>query len=166
MKRLIITAACTMLLAGCAHYRVGNPVPREMRNVTVPVFENACAQPEAEALLTQAVCREFIRDGSMKLTGMEQAAIKVTGRITEYSQKPIRFSDSNPDAPVEYRVHMVVIVTVIEKASGKILLKPTTLSADTNCLTHNDLPTAKRDALQRAAHDLGHQIVLSVISIW
>jgi hypothetical protein len=61
---------------------------------------------------------------------------------------------------------MVAVITVVEKATGKILLKPTPITADTNALTHDDLPTAKRDALHRATHELGRQIVLAVVSIW
>jgi len=154
------------LLAGCAHYRFGNPVPRESRAVSVAVFENASSQPEAEALLTQAVCREFVREGSMRLTAPERAAIQVSGKVTEYSQKPVRYAPADADTPVEFRIHMSAVVTATEKASGKILFGPATLAADTTCLTRGDLPTAKRDALHRAAHELGRQIVQSVIDIW
>lgn len=158
--------ATVLLSAGCAHYRIGNPVPRELRQVAVPVFENASTQPESEALVTQAVCREFLREGSMKLTGLDQAAVKVTGRVTEFSLKPVRYSHTDTDDSVEYRVHMVAVVTVIEKSSGNILLKPTTLTADTNCLTRGDLSTAKRDALHRVSHEISRQVVQAVIAIW
>lgn len=156
----------TIMITGCSHYRFGNPVPKESRAVAVTVFENGTMQPEAEALLTQAVCRELIREGSMKLTDADKAAVIVTGRVIEYSQKPARYSRQDTDIPVEYHVRLGASITVTERQSGKVLLEPLVLTVDTTSLARGDLPTAKRDALHRAVQVLGGRIVQSVIDIW
>jgi hypothetical protein len=159
---LAILAGC--VAAGCAHYRFGNPVPESRRKLAVPVFASSVTQPEAEAVVTQALCREVIRDGSFTLTNAGDAALTLKGTVTAYTLKPLRYLENTSGTPVEYRAMLTAEVTVIETATGAVVAPPFTLTAETTALARDDLATAKGSALHRAAQGLARAILLEAVT--
>ncbi len=148
------------LLAGCASYRFANPVPERHRALAVPVFASAVTQPEAEAVLTQAVRREAVRGGAFTLTESAGAALVLQGTVTGYTLKPVRYLEDTSGTPVEYRAVLKAEVSLTDAATGKVVVPPFTRSAETTAVARDDLATAKGAALHRAAQSLARAILL------
>ena len=64
VKGLCAVAVLTTL-SGCAGYQLGSSVPKDLRSIAVPTFENASGHPFVEAAATQAVLAELRRDGTL-----------------------------------------------------------------------------------------------------
>ena len=143
------------LLAGCASYRFANPVSGRHRALAVPVFASAVTQPEAEAVLTQAV-----RGGAFTLTESAGAALVLQGTVTGYTLKPVRYLRNTSGTPVEYRAVLKAEVSLTDAATGKVVVPPFTRSAETTAVARDDLATAKGAALHRAAQSLARAILL------
>jgi len=157
-----LLAGC--LCAGCAAYRFGNPVPEGRRALAVPVFASAVNQAEAEAVVTQALCREIIRDGSFTLTPANRAALTLKGTVTAYTLKPLRYLENTSGMPVEYRATLAAEVTIVEAATGAVVVPAFTRTSETTVLTRDDLATAKGSALHRAAQSLARSILLEAVT--
>ena len=155
-----------LMTAGCAHYHLGSSVPPEKRTISVPVFVNASGQPEAEVLVTQAVLSEFRREGTMHIASHDTAALEVVGRVTGCTLTALRNDHDRPYIVVEYRMELTADVKVVERATGKVKANLGRVTGTDIFRTQSDLPSAKRDALPRAAHKLAQQIVLGTTSAW
>ncbi len=159
---LAILAGC--VCAGCATYRFGNPVPENRRLLAVPVFVNGVNQPEAEAVVTQALCREVIRDGSFTLTSADRAALILKGTVTAYTLKPLRYRENTSSTPIEYRATLAAEVTLVDAASGAVVIPAFTRTAETTVVAGDDLQTAKGSALHNAAQNLARTLLLEAVT--
>ena len=162
----LLAVAAAGALAGCASYRLGSTVPPALRTVAVPVFENRSGQPEAEVIATRAVLQEFRRDGTMKIASVEDAALKVVGRVTACSVTPLRFDRDQPYLALEYRLRLTADVTVIESATGKVFANLGTVSGENAFRTQGDEASSRRDAIPRAAHALAQAVVSRTVGAW
>jgi hypothetical protein len=158
--------ALALALAGCANYHAGTSVPRELRTIAVPTFANASGMPQVEAIATQAVLTEFRREGTMKITERENAALEMEGRITHCKLDSLRFDHDSPYRTVEYRLVITADVKVYERASGKVVAKFTKVTGDDIFRAASDLPSTERDALPRAAARLAKTIVNETLMSW
>ena len=163
-KSVLLAVLATHLFVGCASYRFGNPLPEARRKLAVPVFASTVLQAEAEAVVTQALCREIIRDGSFTLTDARDAALTLNGVVTGYILKPVRYLERTSGTPVEYRATLKADVTLVDAATGDTVVPTFTCSAETTAVTRDDLATAKGAALHRAAQRLARAIRLEAVT--
>jgi hypothetical protein len=163
-KAALLTILAGCICAGCASYRFGNPVPESRRRLAVPVFANTVNQAEAEAVVTEALRREIIRDGSFTLTPSESAALTLTGTVTGYTLKPIRYEQNTSSTPVEYRATLTAQVTLVDATTGAVVVTAFTQSSETTVAAGADLQTAKASALHRAAQSLARSILLEAVT--
>lgn len=164
--RGVCTVAMLTALAGCANYHLGSSVPKELRTIAVPTFENASGHPFVEADATQAVLAEFRRDGTMRIVDRENAALEVEGRITGYKLDAMRFDHDQPTLAVEYRLTLTADVKVYERATGKMMAHLSRVTGDDIFRTESDLPSTARDAIPRAAARMAKTIVSETLMAW
>ena len=157
--RIACVVAAMALLSGCANYHQGSSVPKDLRTIAVPTFENASGHPFVEVETTQAVLAEFRRDGTMRIVERENAALEVEGRITGCKLTALRFDHDHPYLGVEYRLTLTADIKVYERATGKVVARLTRVTGDDIFRTESDLPSTERDAIPRAAARLAKTIV-------
>jgi PBP1b-binding outer membrane lipoprotein LpoB len=155
-----------LLFAGCAHYRVGSDVPEELRSIAVPVFENASGFPEIDALVTQYVLREFQREGTFKIDTLNDASLKLLGKLTHSNLQPLNYDRNFGSRTSEYQYTLVAQITLVERGTGKLLLADKPIKASTTFLTHGDMLTGMQDAGPRIARNLSRAIVDAVLAQW
>ena len=153
-------------LSGCAGYQLGSSVPKELRSIAVPTFENASGHPFVEAAATQAVLAEIRRDGTLRIAEREDAALEMEGRITGCRLEPMRFDHDRPTMAVEYRLTLTADVKVYERATGKVVAHLAHVTGDDIFRTASDLPSTERDAIPRAAAKLAKTIVSETLMAW
>jgi hypothetical protein len=163
-KAALLTILAGCVCAGCASYRFGNTVPESRRRLAVPVFANAVNQAEAEAVVTEALRREIIRDGSFTLTPADRAALSLTGTVTDYTLKPLRYEQDTRSTPVEYRATLTAQATLVDATTGAVVVTAFTRTAETTVTAGDDLQTAKASALRRAAQSLARSILLEAVT--
>ncbi len=160
---------CTVLLlwaAGCASYRVGSAVPEELRTIAVPVFENASGFPEIDATVTQYVLREFQREGTFKIASLEDASVKLLGKLVKSDLQSLNYDRSFGSRTSEYRYALVAEITLVERGTGKLLIDGLPVKANTTFLTHGDMLTGMQDAGPRIAKELSRAIADAVLAHW
>jgi hypothetical protein len=164
--RLLATASALALAAGCATYRFGSSVPEELRTIAVPVFENASGYPEIDAVVTQYVLRELQREGTFKIRHMDDASLKLLGKVEKAELQAISYDRNYSARTSEYRYTLVAEITLVERGTGKLLLNAVPIKASTTFLTHGDMLTGMQDAYPRIAKDLSRGIVDAVLAHW
>lgn len=163
---MMVMAAALLAAAGCSSYRLNQPVPEELRSIAVPVFENASGFPEIDAAVTQEVLREFQREGTFKLARIEEASLKLLGKLESGKTLPINYDRNFGSRTSEYRFELTARITLVERGSGKLLIDDMPVKANTTFLTRGDMLTGLQDAQPRVAKDLARAITDAVLAYW
>lgn len=165
MKRTLIIIAAA-ILTGCAtSYSFKSQVPKDMRTVAVPTFENRTMSAELGPITTQYTLREFQRDGTYAIRRTGDSAIEVQGIISEASRHGIAFDRAFGRRADEYRYRVTALVTFIDRKAGKVIENDRKFTAETTFLAQGDTLTSQRNAAQRIAADLARQIVDAALAL-
>ena len=164
--RLALCSLFLFLTASCASYRIGSAVPQELRTIAVPVFENASGFPELDATVTQYVLREFQREGTFKIASMDDASVKLLGKLIRADLQSLNYDRGYGARTSEYRYTLVAEITLVERGTGKLLIDGERIKANTTFLTHGDMLTGMQDAGPRIAKELSRSIVDAVLAYW
>jgi len=168
LMSLGLAIAWSVMLAGCASYRITSDVPDELRTIAVAVFENETGYPETSAIVTQYVLREFQREGTMKIKSWrnEDSSLKLQGIIKRGEMTPVRFDRSYGSRAAENRYTLIAEITLVERSTGKLLLDAVEVHGSTTFLTYDDMLTGMQNAYPRIAKELSRAIVDTVLATW
>lgn len=166
MKKGLFAAvlAATLGVAGCASYRWTSGVPENLRTISVSTFENRSSYDEIDALATQYVLREFQREGTFKIAEKDEGALKLIGTILSANTSTLA-PDRNYDYRTsDYQLTLVGELTLVDTATGKVLMDRRKVSATTSLLARNDMLTSLEDSFPRVAREFGRKAVDAVLA--
>ena len=164
---VVIAAWCGVaLLCGCVGYRIGSTLPPGIRIIHVPTFINRTSEPLLETKTTRAAIQEFQRDGSLSIGEKAKADVILEVELTGVRQDPLQYDRDRAKTVREYRLTITASVTLRNRKTGKIILKNPDVRGEYDFIPPGDLASAKRDAIPKAADDLAHDIVESVVEYW
>lgn len=155
MATILVLGVC-----GClTDYRWRPSVPTEMRTVAVPVFANETLVTGLGEKVAGQTLREFAREGTFKIRSREDAALEVQGVLKNVSSALV--TDSQRDGYLRRARSMQVtaVVSVIDRAAGKVLIDNRRYDARTTYFTGDDVLTAREDSSGRIAEEIARQIV-------
>lgn len=151
----ILVFGIVFFLSNCG-YKIGNApleAPHGIKSVAVPVFDNYTSEPELGTILAEALKKEILRRGLMRVESVERADAVVRGAVTEVKLEPLSFSGEG--FTTAYRVRLKVSVK-LEK-EGEIIWKTDELEKDEQFLVEGqplDDISMRRRALEKVASDL------------
>jgi hypothetical protein len=161
-----LAALLGLALSGCAGYRLGTTLPPDIKTIHVPTFVNACGEPLVENETTRATREEFQKDGTLRITADASGAdLVLKATLTDYTLEPLRYERDRPRSAREYRLKLTAEIAADRVRTGGVLVKRR-VEGDTTFELTGDLASAKAAALPRAAADLAHKIVGSVVECW
>lgn len=142
-----------LLLSGCGYHIAGKGgrMPGGVESLAIPVFENRTAKPDIESDLTAAFVTEFVT--SVKVEG--EAGHAMYGVIKSYELKPVSFTKS--DINQEYRLTVVMALTIVDKSSGQIIWREEKVTDyedfTVNINNVNETTESEKAALRKLARD-------------
>lgn len=158
--RKIVLAAALAALCGCgANYEWGSRAPADHRKVSVPTFRNESGLQEMGAVATRQLLREIQREGSFRIATPGDADIEVQGVVKRVSAGSVAYNRRTIGRFTGFTMSCQALVTVVDKASGKVLVTDRPYVAETSFAGGQDLTTAERDASGRLADELSRLIV-------
>ena len=162
----VVLATVLFFASGCSSYRLGSAVPEELRTIAVPVFENDSGFPEIDAVVTQYVLREFQREGTFKISSLDNASLKLLGKLVKSDIQSLSRDRNYGSGTAEYRYKLLAEITLVERGTGKLLIDDMQIKADTTFFTHGDMLTGLQDAQPRIAKELARAIADAVLAHW
>ena len=155
-----------LLITGCAGYRLGTSLPRDIRSIYIPMFENRTGEPLIEARATNATIAEFQKDGTLRILDEDTADVTIEVVLTKLELSPLQYSKTDKRKPNEYRLRLYASYVLRRTASREILAQEKDLIGESTFIFAGNLTTAKQNAIPNAAEDLGKNIVESVVEYW
>ena len=166
MKNLLAALALGLLLNGCAGYQLGSTLPRGLRTIYVPTFENVSGEPDVDQAATRAVIAEFQQDGTVEVATAQDADLRMDATVTRYQVESLRYRSDRATTADEFRIRLYADVVVRYARDGTVFMKRSGVQGEATFLLESDMRTAKLAALPEAAEDLAHDIVEAVVEHW
>ncbi len=155
----------TLVINGCIGYQLGSTLSPSLKTIYTPTFINQCGEPQVENEATQAAIREFQRDGTLKVSGQDQADLILNVTLIHYKLDPLQYREDEAKTTREYRLRIGADIVCKHAKTGKLLISKKVFGESTFD-PGGDLSSAKRVALPEAARDLAHDIVECIVEAW
>lgn len=165
-------AAATVLgavLGGCGYHVAGtqSTLPKSIRTIAVPPFENATIRYKLTDLLPQDIGREFIsRTKYQIISDPSQADAVLHGSVLSYLAFPTLI-DQAIGRTSALQVNVRMAVTLTDRSTGKVLFSRPAYEAHeryeasvTNNYQYFDESTS---AVQRLSKDVARDLVTSIL---
>ncbi len=158
--KYFLPALVAVLLAGCAGYRLGpvNGAVAGEKSLEVLPFNNQTLQPRLNDAVTEAVRERVQTDGTYRLASDGAGDLVMSGTLLQYSHAALGYLNRSFVTPQNYRVGVVVRVTVRERASGKVVFSGD-VKGHTLVNVGQDFASSERQALPLLAADLAENVV-------
>jgi hypothetical protein len=167
-RRSVFLAALALLLSACGYHITGqgDMIPKSIKTIAVPPFENITTRQTLARMLAADVTREFNSRTRYRIVDdRDQADAVLQGRLTNFSVNPIIF-DPNTGAATTVHVHAVVQVTLTDRATGKVIFSRANMEWDERYQVSNNAQEyfdESGTAIIRISQDMSHMIVSGVL---
>lgn len=178
MKRIIVSIVLAFLVSGCG-YTTRSQIAEKYKTIYIRQFQNAIDisaetsaarklktnYPAIETDITQAVIDRFVWDGDIRPSREEDAELILKGTVTQFRRDALRYV-RDTDEVEEYRITLVVNLSLIDKKENKELWQENNLVGDTSYFTQGPMVEPEQQAIQQAVEDIARRIVERVVEDW
>ncbi len=176
-RALAILALCAAL-AGCG-YTTKSLLPEDIKRIHIAPVKNAIDlssensgkdhfrvyRPGLEVELTNAIINRFIFDGNLRVTSRaDDADAIVEAKLVDYRRDALRYTES--DDIEEYRVNVVLDVSVYRASNHQILWQDTGLAGDTTFFVAGQRAATEDEAAAKAVEDAARRVVEKTLELW
>ena len=166
-----------VLIGGCG-YTMRTLLPPKYKNIYVEPFKNETRiteetrdqerlriyYPRLETDITNSLINRFIFDGNLKVTRERDSNLILKGALIGYRRDPLRYdNDRNIE---EYRLNIIVDVSLWDKETGEILWEEESFIGDTTYFRTGNNAVSESTAIDTAVTDLVRRIVERTIENW
>ncbi len=158
MKSILILLSIVILASCGYHLGAGPTTPASFGTVAVPIFVNASAEPNIQAVITGAVINELNQSGVM-VVGVQDAEKVLEGRINSYSNSSVARTAASTVS--EYRLSVGVSLILKDRA-GKVLYQNSSAQLREEYIASTIIEQneqSEAEALQRGAIDFAEDEV-------
>ena len=155
-----------LLQIGCAHYDLGRPGALPFGSLYIAPVSSDTLVAQVQALLSRNLVEAFIRDGSVMVTGQQEA--EATLRVVLIGHERIVSVTRADDTALgrSFELILKVEVTLLDNSSGKIYFSKRTFEASEQVFDEISLPESEYQAMPTLVRDLANRIKNGVVNIW
>jgi hypothetical protein len=121
-------------------------------------------RPLLEVDITKAIIDRFIFDGNLKISQRQDADLLLEGELVDFRREPTKYSEG--DNVLQYRIAVVVNMTLKEEKDGKVLWQEKGFAGSEYYYTSGSDAKSEDSAVTDAIADLARRVVERVIEAW
>ena len=149
-------------LVSCAGYQLGGVKPASLASVqtiAVPMFSNDTQHPRAEVLATSAVAEAIVRDGTYRISRVDDADAVLVGSLSEIEYSTLRGSRFDTLRPEELTNSVTLKWTLRDGRDPTKVLASGSSTGASQLFVSANLQTARNNALPEALERAGEALV-------
>jgi hypothetical protein len=173
MARYFLCILLVLGITGCG-YTTGTLLPPKYRKIAVQPFQNKVGYvnenisgvyvPLLETNVRTAIIDKFLFDGNLHIADPDKADLVLSGDLTGFVQDTLR-QDVNLNVQ-QYRLRIIVSLTMTDAATGKILWKEPSFAGETTYYLTGTQAQTQSAAIDTAMNDLATRIVERTVENW
>ena len=167
IEKALLLAIIFALICGCGYHLSGTKanLPEGVKTIAVPPFENRTLEPDLGAVMAEAMQREILRRGIMKIAPPEKADAILYGRIENIKLSPQGYDKDG--FTTAYQVRVEVSAKLVQ--GGKTVWSINKLIENEEIKSDSNIPddyVRRASALAAVAEDIAEQLHISMIEGW
>lgn len=167
MKSLsAIVAALLLFSVGCAQYRLGSMLPKDIKTVYIPTCRNQTSEPLIEQDVTRAVLAQVQMDGSLRVAGESDSDVVLEITIKRFWLDPVSYEAGSASTANQYRMNLNASFVLYRRGTHAVVVESPTVTGWHDFDFTGDMSSSKAIALLPAAEDLGRRIVSQIVQYW
>ena len=173
MGRFLLCTLLVASIAGCG-YTTGTLLPAKYRKIAVAPFSNNVGftdqniqgiyVPLLESNVRTAIIDKFLFDGNLKIADPDKADLVLSGSLISIAQDDLR-QDVNQNVQ-EYRIRIIVSLTLTDTAADKVLWKEPSYTGETTYFLTGPQAESQSAAIDAALTDLATRVVDRTVENW
>ena len=173
MVRFFWCILLILTIAGCG-YTTGSLLPSKYRKIAILPFQNKVNNieengsviyvPLLETNVRTAIIDKFLFDGNLHIADPDKADLVLSGDLIGVAQDNLR-QDVNQNIQ-EYRIRIVVSLTLTDVATGKILWTEPSYAGETTYFLTGPQSLSQSAAIDAALTDLATRVVERTVENW
>jgi hypothetical protein len=121
-------------------------------------------RPMIETDITRSVDNRYLFDGNLRPTEEAGADVILKGAILDFRKDPLRYDNS--DNVNEYRINLVVSISLWDRAQNKLIWEESNFVGDTTYFATGPQAKSEDKAVTDALSDLSRRIVERTVEEW
>jgi len=181
-----ILVSFLLILAGCG-YTTRSMISDKYKTIYITPFVNKTDitseaytgsqyrlyRPHLESDITTFVVNKFLFDGNLKPVKIEDADMVLKGELVDFRRDALRYD--NNDNVIEYRVSIVVNLSMFDKKENKLIWQERGFTGDTtyypsgtttSTSTSGTTTLSETSAVNSALADLARRVVERAVEQW
>jgi len=175
MKRAILSFLFLTIvsLTGCG-YTTGSVISSRFQTIYVEPFENKIDYmnqderkiyiPQIETKVRDAVIDRYLFDGNLKIAEQGDSDLVLKGKVVSFDRGDLRLTSS--EDVKEYRLTVVVALTLWDPVNEKIVWEEPAFAGDTTYFTTGPQAKSESQAIQDAINDVARRVVDRTVQDW
>jgi len=182
-KKIIYSGLCVLgsvllLLSGCG-YTTRSAIGGKYRTIYITPFINkiditqeadaaskyVIYRPQIETDVTRRVINRFLFDGNLKPVKEETAEVALKGEVVEFRKDPVRYASNEEDVE-EYRVNLIVNISLWNKKENKLIWEENRFTGQTSYFVTGNQAITEAQAVTNSLDDLARRIVERAVEQW
>ena len=121
-------------------------------------------RPMIETDITRSVSDKYLFDGNLRPTEEANADLILKGEVLDFRKDPLRYDNS--DNVSEYRINLVVNISLWNKADNQLIWEENNFIGDTTYFATGSQSKSDDRAVSDALIDLSRRIVERTVEQW
>lgn len=165
--RLTLAAALALLLAACAHYRLGTGAQPAFTTLYVEPVENKTMLPQSAALVGTQLRESFLRDARVTLVNSPAAAdatLHVT--LTDYSRAVAAPRSDDTGLARKFQLTLLAECTLRDRRTGRVWFEKRPVGAAKEAYTDSGQLQSEYNTAPLLSSSLADNIAHAVLDVW
>ena len=166
--KILLFSVLALILSGCAGYRVGSPLDKSIKTVSLTIV-NKTDEPSIEVAVMKALRAELEMDGRLRVCPKGEADVVLSVTLNKFALEPLSYArvDKRPSSLTdEYRMTLTASAVLSKARTGEVILENPVVLGESEFPYVADLTSSKRGAMPKAAGDLARKVVSLVVTAW
>ena len=163
--KILLLSLLAMILSGCAGYRVGSPLDKSIKTVSLRII-NKTDEPSIEVAVMKALRAELQMDGRLEVRSQNEADTVLTVTLKKFDLHALAFEHKQASLAREYRMTLTASAVFSKARTGEVILENPVVQGESEFPYGADLTSSKRNAMPKAAGDLARKVVSMVVTAW
>jgi len=184
-KRLFLffalTTTCyllTTVLSGCGYTTRSMVASSKYRTIHISPFLNKVNitnqtdaankyriyRPMIETDITRAISNRYLFDGNLRPVEEANANLVLKGEVLDFRKDALRYDNS--DNVSEYRINLVINISLWDRAENKLLWQENNFTGDTTYFATGPQAITESAAVTNALTDLSRRVVERTVEQW
>ena len=163
---LIACLALVFLQGGCAHYKLGRPGTLPFRSIYIAPATSETPAAQAQALLSRNLIEAFLRDGSVQVSGPEEAEAALLVVIIAYERDVSVAREDDTALGRTFEITLKAEATLLDNRSGKVYFNKRIFEASEQVFAESSLPQSEYQAMPTLARRLANEIKNGIVNVW